>query len=160
MRSNLAECHVLIIEDEYFIADDLAEALSHAGAKVIGPARSIDQALMLLDDTTVDFAIVDINLRGDATFSVADRLADRNIPFVFATGYDAGIIPDRHRDVTVWEKPFDVDQLSQHVETALEPGCPPPVAGRSALGTIEPVAHEQGDQGARGAGQQVGARRQ
>lgn len=127
-NSNLAECHVLIVEDEYFIADELAEALSLAGATVLGPARNIDQALQLLDATSVDFAIVDINLRGSATFSVADRLADRHIPFVFATGYDTGIIPDRHRGITVWEKPFDIDQLSLHVEAALEPGCSRPGA--------------------------------
>lgn len=109
--TGLAGRKVMIVEDEYFIADDLAAALKSAGAEVIGPASSDDEALALLDASTPDFAVLDINLRGDVSFRVADELSARKLPFVFATGYDARTIPERHALAPVWQKPFDIDAL-------------------------------------------------
>ena len=102
---------VLIVEDEYFIADDLVHQVTAAGADIVGPASTIDSAFALLAASPVDLAILDINLKGDIDFSLADELSRRNIPFVFATGYDATMIPAQHAKRPRWQKPFDVADL-------------------------------------------------
>src|SRR5690242_15509080 len=87
---------VLIVEDEYFIADDLVHQVTQAGARVVGPAATVEEALALLDEAPIDLAVLDINLRGNVDFALADALERRNVPFVFATGYDGATIPPRH----------------------------------------------------------------
>ena len=97
---------VLVVEDEYLIAEDLREQLLSCGAEVLGPVASVNDALALLEDGAApDLAILDIGLGGEKVYPVADALRVRGIPFVFATGYDAWIIPDGYADVPRTEKP-------------------------------------------------------
>ena len=64
-------CHALLVEDEYFIADDMAKALETFGAKVVGPASDKEKATALLSsDRQIDAAILDIN------FALGDRFSD------------------------------------------------------------------------------------
>ena len=107
----LAGRRVLVVEDEYFIADDIARALRKFGAEVIGPLASRDEALAASASGGIDAAALDINLRDEAVYPVADALRERNIPFVFATGYDAASIPEPYRGIPRWEKPFDPHTL-------------------------------------------------
>jgi CheY-like chemotaxis protein len=110
--SGLSGRRILVVEDEYFIADDLVVALRAAGAEIIGPASTWQEALSMLEATPPDLAILDINLRGENGFAVADALAARGLPFVFATGYDPSAIPERHAGRPVWQKPFDVNDIA------------------------------------------------
>lgn len=97
---------VLIVEDEFYLADDLAAALSGVGAKVLGPFGRVEDASRLIEGgEAVDLAILDIDLVGDRVFPVADLLRARGAPFLFATGYDPEIIPDRFIGVPRLEKP-------------------------------------------------------
>src|SRR5258708_34173804 len=106
MTHHLAGKRVLIVEDDNILAITLAEEFAAEGAKVIGPAATVTDALDVIERTDLDGAIVDINLRGKAAFPVADALADRHIPFVFATGYLVpGHIHSRHADVRRFVKP-------------------------------------------------------
>jgi DNA-binding response OmpR family regulator len=102
---------VLVAEDEFFIADDLKAALAKAGADVIGPAPTVDEALRLLSGQNVDFAVLDINLEGEKVFTLADTLAGRGVPFVFATGYDLAVVPERFCKIRRWQKPFNATAL-------------------------------------------------
>lgn len=111
MAANLAGKRVLVVEDEFFLADDLAQALGRVGAQVIGPTSEQAEALQLLAAGQVDIAIVDINLHGQSGFQIADELTARAVPFVFATGYDPSAIPVRHAHVPRWEKPFNAATL-------------------------------------------------
>jgi CheY-like chemotaxis protein len=97
---------VLIAEDEYFLADDMARVLQKLGVHVVGPVSSTDKALALLREEPLDAAVLDINLKGQMVFPVADALREQGVPFIFATGYDASIVPEAYRDVPRWEKPF------------------------------------------------------
>ena len=106
---------VLVVEDEYLIAADLAASLEALGVEVIGPAPSIGEALELVSDKgeRLDGAILDINLRGSRVFPVADALAKRGVPFVFTTGYEDGLIPNSYADVPRCLKPVDKAQLTR-----------------------------------------------
>ena len=76
---------ILVVEDEYLLADDLNNALADAGAHVLGPAASVEDATALIgNEATIDAAILDVNLRGDMVFPLADALRERGIPFAFA----------------------------------------------------------------------------
>jgi CheY-like chemotaxis protein len=104
---------VLVVEDEFFLADDMAHALRALGAEVSGPVPTSDQALALLAAEPIDAAVLDMNLKGRMVFPVADALRERGIPFVFATGYDQSAVPAAYQDVPRWEKPFDPHKLSR-----------------------------------------------
>ena len=110
-HSSLASRRVLVVEDEFFLADDVAEALRALGAEVVGPVPTGAMALALLDGERVDAAVLDINLRGETIFPLADVLRARGVPFVFATGYDESATPPAYRDVPRWEKPFNPQDL-------------------------------------------------
>jgi len=104
---------LLVVEDEYMIATDLARSLEGLGVEVIGPVGSVEDALELVesDGDRLDGAVLDINLRGERVYPVADALVARGVPFVFTTGYDALVIPDAHAGAPRCEKPVDKMQL-------------------------------------------------
>lgn len=105
---------LLVVEDEYLLALDMAASLRELGATVLGPAGDIDDALDLIDQTAVlDGAILDLNLRGEMSFPVADALMQRGIPLVFATGYDKADIPARYAHITRCEKPVTPERAAQ-----------------------------------------------
>jgi CheY-like chemotaxis protein len=102
----LEGCRILVVEDEYLIADDMRGALLDAGAEVLGPVPTLDAAMSLVAaEPRLDAALLDINLGGTMVFDLADTLTSRSVPFVFATGYDDSAIPDRFADVPRLEKP-------------------------------------------------------
>jgi CheY-like chemotaxis protein len=99
---------VLVVEDEYIVAEDLRQDLERHGVTVLGPVPSVQRALALLDeDQQPDAAILDVNLGGEMGFPVADRLHERGVPVLLATGYDAWSIPERYARLPRCEKPFD-----------------------------------------------------
>jgi len=104
---------LLVVEDDYLIAAELAASLEAVGAEVVGPAGSVEQALTLLDDEgeCLAGAVLDINLRNERVFPVAEVLRARRIPFIFTTGYEAAVVPERYANVPRFEKPVDERQL-------------------------------------------------
>ncbi|WP_262266000.1 response regulator [Microvirga yunnanensis] len=113
-RDTLANRRVLIAEDEYFIARDIARALHALGAEVVGPVPSRDELQTILaTGERLDAAILDINLNGEMIFPVLEALTFRGIPIVFATGYDQAAVPARYQDIPRWQKPFDPRALVQ-----------------------------------------------
>ncbi|GJE52807.1 hypothetical protein GOFOIKOB_5881 [Methylobacterium tardum] len=86
---------ILLVEDEYLIAMEMERWLRDAGAEVIGPVPSVEQALDLIEDEGApDAAILDVNLGdGERVFPVADRLDGLGVPYLFATG-DMRILKD------------------------------------------------------------------
>ena len=111
-RPTLQHRRILIVEDEYTLADDLRQELEAAGADVIGPCPNVTTALEMLEQTsTIDGAILDINLSGEPSFPVADELASRRIPFLFTTGYDSHALPERYQAVVRCEKPIAVESV-------------------------------------------------
>ena len=94
--SGLNGLSILVVEDEPVIALDAACTVVRAGATVVGPAYSLDEAFAMIAETELDGALLDINLRNDKVFGLADALADRGVPIVFVTGEIWPVIPERH----------------------------------------------------------------
>lgn len=109
---DVAGYHILVVEDEYMLAEDLRTELEDAGAVVIGPEPSVSRAAArVADEQRIDFAVLDVNLGGETVFPVADALQARRVPFVFATGYEEQILGDRYPGAVRCDKPVDFRDL-------------------------------------------------
>jgi CheY-like chemotaxis protein len=80
---------VLLVEDEPIVAWLLQDMLVDLGLVVVGPAASVNQALAKIDAESIDMAVLDVNLKGQMSYPIADVLVARGVPFVFSTGYDS-----------------------------------------------------------------------
>lgn len=107
---------ILIVEDEMLVAMLIEDTIIDLGHEIVGPAMRLETALDAVDGENFDFAILDINLAGKPSFPVADRLTDRGIPFMFASGYGAAGLVDPYRDAAILQKPFRPDQLASMLE--------------------------------------------
>ena len=121
--TGLRGARILVVEDEFYLADDLAAALRQAGAEVLGPAGTVDEAQSFIADGGFDCAIMDINLRGDMAFPIADRLRDSGIPFLITTGYNSASLPDRFAGVPRVEKPADTRKVIEALPALLAGGA-------------------------------------
>lgn len=118
--SPLRDHRILAVEDEYYLAMDLERDLVAAGAYVLGPVPSVEQALALIaSEPDMDAAVLDINLGGEMSFPVADALVARGIPFVIATGYVDGDLTKRYPGIPRCEKPIEFAKLSAALASAL-----------------------------------------
>ena len=116
---------ILVAEDEYDIADAIAEALAEAGAEVLGPVPTVARALHLATAPgRLDAALLDVNLRGEAIWPVVDALRGRGVPVVLTTGYDPSAIPQAYASLPRCEKPVTGRELVRSL--ARELGLQPP----------------------------------
>ena len=122
MAEHLLEgLRILVVEDEYLIADDMRDVLLDAGADVLGPVPNVAAAASLVAaESRVDAALLDINLGGTMVFEFADTLKARAVPFAFATGYDSSAIPDRFAEVPRLEKPVKARSVLAVLEPLLK----------------------------------------
>lgn len=106
---------LLVVEDEYMIAIDLASFLEGLGADVIGPAGTVQEGLDLVErhGSRLDVALLDVNLRGERVYPVADALTVRGVPIVFTTGYDAMVLPHPYHLAARCDKPVNKFRLAQ-----------------------------------------------
>ena len=112
---------VLVIEDEYFLADDIMRALTALGARVLGPYGDLNEATAVVDrDIAIDAAIMDINLRNEMVFPLARVLRSRKVPLLFTTGYDKSSIAAEFQDVQLWGKPLDLKAMARELTSLLK----------------------------------------
>ena len=113
---------ILVVEDEFLLADDLAQSLAEIGAVVLGPVRTVSAALELIESQpALDAALLDVNLGHEKVFDVADALAARHVPFCFTTGYEPSSIPERFARVARFEKPLNADVVTRAIGETLFP---------------------------------------
>src|SRR4029079_3285424 len=85
---------VLVVEDELMIRMLLDDMLGDLGYTVAGEAARVDEAMVLAQQGEFDLAILDVNLSGQSISPVVEVLLARGLPFVFATGYGHGGVPE------------------------------------------------------------------
>jgi CheY-like chemotaxis protein len=117
--SDLAGRRVLLVEDEALVSMLLQDTLEEIGCAVVAAASRFDDALEKARSVSFDIAILDVNLDGRYTFPIAEALAARGSPFVFATGYGANRLPDTLKNVPVLQKPFQQQDLEQALLAAV-----------------------------------------
>ena len=107
---------VLVVEDDYFIAEEICAALRQKGASVIGPAADVEHGRMLMAGQPLDCAVLDVNLHGEHVFELAGELRARGVRSIFATGYDESFLPLAFRDAIYLQKPIDLAALIRAVK--------------------------------------------
>lgn len=112
---------VLIVEDETLIAMMLEDLLEEIGCRIAGAAATVAQALDQLGALggQFDAAVLDVNLGGEKVYPVADELAARGVPFMFATGYGTSGVSELYPERTVIAKPYRLSTLSQALRSLL-----------------------------------------
>ena len=115
---------ILVVEDSYLVAQELTELLEREGADVVGPVSTVYDAERLAREAShLDAAVLDVNIRGEMVWPVADTLSRRHVRLVFATGYAAALIKERYGHVQVAEKPAPARMVARLLSIEL------PVAG-------------------------------
>lgn len=102
---------ILIIEDDWLVANDLMDALHDAGFQTQGPAHTVSKALDLLNSAGIDGALLDVNLGGRPSYPVADAMIERDIPFAFLSGYTSAQLRVDLQDRPILSKPVDLGAL-------------------------------------------------
>jgi CheY-like chemotaxis protein len=115
MNPSDPSCRVLLIEDEALIAMSIEDTLAELGHEVVAVATRLDRAMELAQQAQLELAIVDINLNGEKTYPVAEILAARDIPFIFATGYGAPVLEEKWRHLPALQKPFQAQDLVEAI---------------------------------------------
>jgi CheY-like chemotaxis protein len=78
-----------VVEDNLIIAMNAADALRGLGADDVLIAGTVSEALAHIEVHPIALAILDVDLGGQTSIGVAERLKERDVPFLMATGYDA-----------------------------------------------------------------------
>lgn len=118
--SELKGLSILVVEDEPIFATEAACAIVAAGGSVVGPAYSLGEAFAMIEGAELDGALLDLNLRNEKVFSLADALADRGVPIVFVTGEIWPVIPERHAGRRVVGKPITDSKVVAAVSGAID----------------------------------------
>ena len=101
---------ILIVEDEVLVSILIEDALADLGIEVAG---TVEEALAHAESGDFDCAIHDLHIKGKDVFPVAEALAARGVPFVFATGYGQAGVPEKYRGRPVLQKPFMTLELER-----------------------------------------------
>ena len=111
---------ILVVEDAALVLMDIKHVIGELGWEVVGPATRLADALKLAQEATFDAALIDINLDGEMSWDAVAILKDRNIPFVFTTGYDGStVLPERFARQKILNKPFGADDIKREQHTLL-----------------------------------------
>jgi DNA-binding response OmpR family regulator len=121
----IAGLRVLVVEDDYFIAEEICSTLREHGAEIVGPSPDVEGGLHLLQSQPIDCAVLDINLQGTLAFDIAGELRRRGTPAIFATGYHRSVLPDEFNGCVQLEKPVNLRALLQAVQSACARKQPP-----------------------------------
>jgi CheY-like chemotaxis protein len=109
---------VLLVEDEAMIAMLIEDMLEDLGHELVTVANRLEEAIAAARNEAIDLAILDLNLGGVLTYPAADVLAERGIPFIFATGYGSGGLKEAYAGRPALQKPFVQQALGDAIVLA------------------------------------------
>lgn len=112
---------ILLVEDNFGIARSLALLFKRYGADIAGPAGTLEDALAIVaDDSNLDGAVLDINVRDKMVYPVADALREQRVPIVFVTGYDETFVSPHYADIPCMLKPWNAERLVRILAKSIE----------------------------------------
>lgn len=114
MGIDLRGRRILVAEDNYILADEIARNLREKGAEVIGPAATVEAALALVRDHrhAITDAVLDVDLRGAGSYPIAEAALAMQARVIFVTGFDSPAIDDRWAELPRLQKPLDMGKLT------------------------------------------------
>lgn len=121
MDKLLSGRRVLVVEDELLVLMMIEDMLADLGCESVTAAATVDKALALIDAQLFDAAMLDMNLNGNSSHSVAEALVARGVPFVYSTGNIGREMRDGGHDQPVLKKPFQYEELVEILTRLLSP---------------------------------------
>jgi DNA-binding NtrC family response regulator len=122
MASELDNKRVLVIEDEAVIEEQIQLFLEDAGMIVAGSFGNLADALTGAANAEFEIGLVDVNLAGEDSYAVIDKLVERGIPFILMTGYTSEELPAAYAAYPALTKPFEPQALLDVIEQVLAGG--------------------------------------
>ncbi len=111
---------ILVVEDSALVVMVIEDVIVDLGWEVIGPATRLSEALILAREDGIDAALLDVNLGGEMSWDAAAILQDREIPFIFTTGYDGStVLPERFASQPIVSKPFKSEDIERALHALL-----------------------------------------
>jgi CheY-like chemotaxis protein len=118
-RQVLRDAKILVVEDAFLIAEDIAATLRDFGGHVLGPVPCASDALKLIQRQKPDCVVLDAFLQGAAAIGAAVRLRELHIPWVVVTAIDVNKLPLEFRGALFVPKPYDGEALIAAVAMAM-----------------------------------------
>jgi CheY-like chemotaxis protein len=113
---------ILVVEDEALVSVELVDSLTMYGIEALGPSASVENAMEIIGSTTLDGALVDANLNGQAVHEITAALVRRNIPFALVTGYTREDLPKSFREYPLVAKPCTGPRVIEAIQRIGFPG--------------------------------------
>lgn len=111
---------ILIVEDELLVAMNLEDLLEEFGFEVVGPYPTLAEARVAVEADHLDGAVLDVNVRGELVFPLAEDLLKQQVPVVFCTGNaEAGRFPPGLAALPRVAKPYTPEGLRSALDVAL-----------------------------------------
>ena len=112
--------HILVVEDENWLAMELAWLVQEAGYAVLGPERSVEEARKALGRVKVDLALLDVRLGSETVFPISEMLEAMGVPFIFVTG-NPDLLPAEYNERPLVPKPWQPTALLSLISRVLGP---------------------------------------
>lgn len=120
LRNGFLSGHALLLEDNLIIAMDVQDKLTELGAVEVHTASSVAEAMNIIDNVSIEFASLDVNLGTETSVQVAHRLDELGIPFILATGYGSSKeLKDTYPPSPILKKPYEIEGLKKAAKKAL-----------------------------------------
>ncbi len=121
-KSALSGRKILVVEDEWLIAQHLSMLLEDLGCEVVGPVATVAEAIDKIAAEKIDCALLDANLNGTSSGPIVEALAIDAVPFIIVTGYGALELPTAAMNAAPrLNKPFAEHELQKSLLRVLEP---------------------------------------
>ncbi|CAN7411742.1 response regulator [Mesorhizobium caraganae] len=117
----LAGRRLLVVEDEILVLMMIEDMLGDLGCESVTSAATIEKAIALIESQVFDAAMLDMNLDGDDSHTVADALAEHGVPFIYSTGNNDRDMREGFSSRAVLRKPFSFDELTAKLDSLLAP---------------------------------------
>jgi CheY-like chemotaxis protein len=117
--AEMPEASIFLVEDEALIRMMLAEMVEELGHRVVAEAGNIQDGQALAESAVFDLALLDINVAGYTSASIAEIIQGRGLPFLFVTGYNSTGLGPPFSDSAVLQKPFPTERLKGAIDLAL-----------------------------------------
>jgi CheY-like chemotaxis protein len=118
--TDLTGRRIFVLEEDEPVAAVLAAILKDLGCETVGPASRIDDAIALAITEPIDAAILDVAIRGEVSFAVADELVSRGVPYAFVSGNKTPASIRRYAPVSIITKPYSAEHIRQILSELIE----------------------------------------
>ncbi|WP_412066741.1 response regulator [Rhizobium sp. SYY.PMSO] len=111
--SMLSGKRLLIVEDGYFLTDEVRKKLHMLGAIVVGPVSDVEHAAELAEADEADAAILDLHLATECAFPLVERLETLKLPYLFAIGREPRGVTTGFAGFVLCEKPAAIEHIAE-----------------------------------------------